>query len=72
MDSTISLALTWTKGFWIMREGGVRVRVKELRILVGSDFIQSWKLSLGKPYLCLVTHSYSGELVLRRIQYFIV
>ena len=22
MDSTISLALTRTKGFWIMREGG--------------------------------------------------
>ena len=46
--------------------------IKELRILVGSDFFQIWKLSLLKPYLCLVTHSYSNELVLRRIKYFVI
>ena len=50
---------------------GWAVKVKELRILVGSDFFQTWKLSSWKSYLCLVTHSYSDKLVLRRIQYFI-
>ena len=50
---------------------GWAVMVKEQRILVGSDFFQTWKLSSWKPYLCLVTHSYSDKLVLRRIQYFI-
>ena len=47
-------------------------RAKELRILEGSDFFQTWKLSLWKPHLCLLTHSYSDKLVLRRIQYFII
>ena len=32
---------------------------------------QTWKLSSWKPHLFLVTHSYSDEVVLRRIQYFI-
>ena len=50
---------------------GWAVKVKELRTLIGSDFFQTWKLSSWKPYLCLVTHSYSDKLVLRRIQYFI-
>ena len=36
---------------------------KELRILVSSDFFQTWKSS-WKPYLCLVTHYYSDKLVL--------
>ena len=44
------------------------MRAKELTILVGSDFFQTWELSSCKPYLCLVTHSYSDKLVLR-IQY---
>ena len=35
-------------------------------ILMGNDFFQTCK-----PYLCLVTHSYSDKLVLIRIQYFI-
>ena len=34
-------------------------------------FFKTWKLSSWKPYLFLVTRSYSDELVLRRIQYFI-
>ena len=40
-------------------------------ILMGNDFFQTCKLSSQKPYLCLVTHSYSDKLVLIRIQYFI-
>ena len=35
-----------------------------------SDFFQPGKLSSWKPYLCLVTHSYSDKLVLRRIKHF--
>ena len=50
---------------------GWAVRAKELKILVGSDFFQTWKLSSWKPYLCPIIHSYSDKLVLRRIQYFI-
>ena len=34
-------------------------------------FFKTWKLSSWKPYLFLVARSYSDELVLRRIQYFI-
>ena len=40
-------------------------------ILMGNDFFQTCKLSSQKPYLCLVTHSYSDKIVLIRIQYFI-
>ena len=39
--------------------------------LMGNDFFQTCKLSSQKPYLCLVTHSYSDKIVLIRIQYFI-
>ena len=51
---------------------GLAIKVKEQRILVGSDFFQTWKLSSWKPYFCLITHSYSDKLVLRKIQYFII
>ena len=40
-------------------------------ILMSNDFFQTCKLSSQKPYLWLVTHSYSDKLVLIRIQYFI-
>ena len=40
-------------------------------ILMSNDFFQTCKLSTQKPYLWLVTHSYSDKLVLIRIQYFI-
>ena len=59
--------LLFAQMFW----WGWAVKAKELRILVGSDFFQTWKLSSWKPYLCLVTHSYSDKLVLGRIQSFI-
>ena len=42
---------------------GWAVRAKELKILVGSDFFQTWKLSSWKPYLCPIIHSYSDKLV---------
>ena len=56
--------------------GNVLIRLgcqgKETKIiLMGNDFFQTCKLSSQKPYLCLVTHSYSDKLVLIRIQYFI-
>ena len=50
---------------------GWAVKVKEQRILVGSDFFQTWKLSSWKPYFCLVTYPFSDKLVLRSIKHFI-
>ena len=36
-----------------------------------SDFFTPGNFHCEKPYMCLVTHSYSDKLVLRRIQYFV-
>ena len=62
----INLPIAPVGNFW----WGWAVRAKELRILVSSDFFQTWKLSSWKPYLCLTTHSYTVQLVLRKIQHF--
>ena len=46
--------------------------VGNLLMRLGWNFFQTWKLSLWKPNLCLVIHSYSDKLVFRRVQYFII
>ena len=49
-----------------MFKRGWAVRAKEQRILVGSDFFKPGNDHREKSFLCLVTHSYSDKLVLRR------
>ena len=47
-------------------------RGKGTEVLAGKlTFLKLGNYHRVKPYLCLVTHSYSDKLVLRRKQYFI-